>query len=69
MTYYVVYERADDGGLGADSPNLPGVGVVGESLDEARTLIRTANERQLAEVRRQGLPVPEPSGKFVEVAV
>ena len=68
MKYYVVYERGADGGWGAYAPNVPGVGVVGESRDEARDLIRTAIEMQLEELRRQGLPVPEPSGEFVDVA-
>jgi predicted RNase H-like HicB family nuclease len=68
MKYYVVYERGDDGGWGAYAPNVPGVGVVGESQDEARELIRTAIELQLEELRRQGLPVPQPSGEFIDVA-
>jgi predicted RNase H-like HicB family nuclease len=68
MKYYVVYERAHDGGWGAYAPDVPGVGVVGDSQDEARGLIRTAIEMQLEELRRQGLPVPKPSGEFVEVA-
>jgi predicted RNase H-like HicB family nuclease len=68
MKYYVVYERADDGGWGAYAPDVPGVGVVGESRDEARDLIRSAIEMQLEELRRQGLPVPEPAGEFIEVA-
>jgi predicted RNase H-like HicB family nuclease len=69
MKYYVVYERADDGGWGAYPPDIPGVGVVGETLDEARDLVRTAIDLQLEELQRQGLPIPEPSGEFVEVAV
>ncbi len=37
IQYYVVYERAEDGGWGAYVPDLPGVGVVGYSTrDEAR---------------------------------
>ena len=33
--YAVIYERASDGGWGAYVPDLPGLGVVGESLVEA----------------------------------
>ncbi len=68
MKYYVVYEQARDGGWGAYPPDLPGVGVVGETRDQARDLVREAIELHLAALRADGLPVPEPSGEFVEVA-
>lgn len=68
MKYYVVYERADDGGWGAYPPDLPGVGVVADTRDEARESVRKAIEMHLEGLRADGEPIPEPSGEFVEVA-
>ena len=67
MKYYVVYEHGERN-LSAYVPELPSVGVTGDSRDEVRHLIKRAIELQLAGLREDGLPVPEPSGEFVEVA-
>jgi predicted RNase H-like HicB family nuclease len=32
--YIVIYERAKDGGWGAYAPDLPRLGVVGDTLEE-----------------------------------
>jgi len=69
MKYYVVYEQAADGGWGAYPPDLPGVGIVGETREEARQLIREAIAIHLEGLREDGLPIPEPSGEYVEIAV
>jgi predicted RNase H-like HicB family nuclease len=66
MKYYVVYERANDGGWGAYPPDLPGVGIVADTREEARESIRIAIEMQIAGLREDGLPVPEPSGEYGE---
>ena len=68
MRYYVIYEPADDGACGAYPPELPGVGVVGETREEARTLVRRAIEIHLEGLRADGSPIPEPAGEFIEVA-
>ena len=68
MKYYVVYEQAKDGGWGAYPPNLPGVGVVAATRDEARDSVRKAIAMHLRGLREDGLPIPEPSGEFVDVA-
>jgi len=68
MKYYVIYEPADDGGWGAYPPELPGVGVVGETREEARTLVRAAIELHLEGLRAGGSPIPVPAGEFIEVA-
>ena len=60
MSYFVVYEQAPDGGWGAYPPDLPGVGVVAKSQDEARTYVRNAIALHLDGLREDGLPVPEP---------
>ena len=41
MKYVVVYEKSASG-WGAYSPDLPGVGVAGATLDEVKQLIREA---------------------------
>ena len=68
MRYYVVYEQANDGGWGAYPPDLPGVGVVGATRDEARELVRGAIRMHLDGLREDNLPIPQPSGEFVDIA-
>lgn len=60
MKYLVVYEKSDTG-WGAYIPDLPGLGVAGETLDEVRELIREALEFHLEGMRQHGEPIPEPS--------
>ncbi len=61
MKYLVVYERAEDGGWGAYLPDLPGVGIVAPTQDEARESIRIAVEMHVEGMRELKLPLPEPS--------
>ncbi len=44
-----------------------GVGIVADTREEARESVRIAIEMQIAGLREDGLPVPEPSGEYVEV--
>jgi predicted RNase H-like HicB family nuclease len=67
MRYYVVFERAADSGWGAYPPDLPGVGVVADTQAEAKESIKAAIEMHIAGLRSDGLPVPQPSGEFVEI--
>jgi predicted RNase H-like HicB family nuclease len=67
MRYYVVYERADDGGWGAYPPDLPGVGVTAETQADAKVSVKLAIEMHIAALRADGLPVPEPSGEYVDI--
>ncbi len=62
MRYYVIYERADDGGWGAYPPDIPGVGVVANTRAEARDSVRKAIEMHLAGLREDGLPIPSHRG-------
>ncbi|MHB8179090.1 MAG: type II toxin-antitoxin system HicB family antitoxin [Vulcanimicrobiaceae bacterium] len=68
MKYYVIYERADDGGWGAYPPDLPGVGVVADTREAARDSVRKAIALHLKGMRADGEAIPEPSGEFVDVA-
>jgi predicted RNase H-like HicB family nuclease len=60
MKYVVIIEKSKSG-FGAYAPDLPGVGVVGDSPDEVRQLIREAISLHLEGLREDGEPIPEPS--------
>ncbi|MBV8208160.1 MAG: type II toxin-antitoxin system HicB family antitoxin [Acidobacteria bacterium] len=68
MKYAVVYEKSSDG-WGAYVPDLPGVGVVGDSLEEVEGLVREAVELHVQDLREQGHPVPVASATtgYIEV--
>jgi predicted RNase H-like HicB family nuclease len=57
MKYLVVYEKSDTG-WGAYAPDLPGLGVAGETLGEVKDLIREAIEFHLEGMRQNGDPIP-----------
>lgn len=59
LTYLVVIERGDSS-FGASCPDLPGVIAVGESYEEALTLIREAVAFHVAGLVMEGMAVPEP---------
>lgn len=67
--YLVIYEQAADGGWGAYAPDLPGLGVVGDTLEEAESLIREGISIHLAGLVEDGLPIPEPTTRAERVAV
>jgi predicted RNase H-like HicB family nuclease len=58
-SYAVVIERADDGGYGAWSPDLPGVVALGDTEAEALEEMRRAIEFHLEGLRADGLPIPQ----------
>jgi predicted RNase H-like HicB family nuclease len=58
--YLVVIEHEGDG-WGAYCPDLPGVGVVGDSQDEVEGLIREAIRFHLDGLRQAGEPIPAPT--------
>lgn len=61
MSGYVVIIERSGTGFGAYAPELPGVGVVGDTLEEVERLAREAVELHLASLREHGEPIPEPS--------
>jgi predicted RNase H-like HicB family nuclease len=61
MTYYAVFERADDGSVQAYVPDLPGCTSGGPTLAEARANIREALALWIAAARERGIPIPPPS--------
>jgi predicted RNase H-like HicB family nuclease len=55
--YVVVLEQAE-ASWGAYCPDVPGVGVVADTREEAEQLIREALELHVTELRAHGEPVP-----------
>jgi predicted RNase H-like HicB family nuclease len=67
--YTVIYERAEDGGWGAYAPDLSGLGVTGDTFEEAESLIREGISLHIHGLIEDGLPVPEPTTLAARVAV
>ena len=67
--YLVIFERAADGGWGAYAPDLPGLGVVGDTREEADQLIREGIKLHIAGLREDGLPIPEPTTTAERISV
>ena len=69
MTRYMVVIERGDSSWGAQVPDLPGCVAAAETRDEVVRLIREAIGLHIADLRRQGLPVPRPlsEGEFVDV--
>lgn len=66
--YVVIYEQAATG-WGAYCPDLPGLGVAGDTRAEVEQLIREGTELHLASLREHGEPVPAPTSAAGIVAV
>jgi predicted RNase H-like HicB family nuclease len=74
--YTVLFEPAEEGGYVATCPALPGLVTEGDTLDEAREMVRDAIRGYLESLHRDGLPIPEdirlsedPVKEEVEVAL
>jgi len=68
MTYLVVYEKSSNGS-GAYAPDLPGLGVAGQSLEETKQLIREAIEFHLDGMRQHGETIPVPCSETEYITV
>jgi predicted RNase H-like HicB family nuclease len=58
--YLVVIEHERDA-RGAYCPDLPGVGVVGDSREEVEELAREAISLHVEGLRKAGEPIPKPT--------
>lgn len=65
--YAVVIERADDGGFGAWSPDLPGCVALGDTPEEAATEMREAIRDHVQLLQERGEPVPAPTAVRVDL--
>jgi predicted RNase H-like HicB family nuclease len=62
--YLVVYEKGVKN-WSSFSPDIPGCGSVGDSLEETRANMRDAMELYLAETAKAGEPIPEATATSV----
>jgi predicted RNase H-like HicB family nuclease len=60
-TYAIIIERADDGGYGAWSPDLPGCVALGDTESEALSEMKDAIRLHLEVMRERQEAVPTPS--------
>lgn len=65
--YAIVVERAEDGGYGAWSPEIPGCVALGDTSDEAVAEMRTAIKLHLELLRERGEPIPAPTAVRVDL--
>jgi predicted RNase H-like HicB family nuclease len=61
MSEYLVVIEHDGDSWGAYYPDIPGLGVVGDSRDEVERLIREAISFHLDGLRQAGEPIPPPT--------
>ena len=61
MNEYLVVIEQEGSSWGAYCPDLPGLGVVGESREDVERLIRDAISFHVEGLRAAGEPIPEPS--------
>jgi antitoxin HicB len=59
--YTVLFEPAEEGGFVATCPALPGLVTEGETLEEAREMVKDAIRGYLESLAMDGLPAPRTS--------
>lgn len=57
--YTVLFEPAEEGGYVVSCPALPGLVTEGDTLDEAREMVRDAIRAYLESLKKDGLPAPK----------
>ena len=65
--YAIVIERAEDGGFGAWSPELPGCVALGDTREECVAEMRLAIAFHLDGLREAGEPIPEQTAVDVDL--
>jgi predicted RNase H-like HicB family nuclease len=68
MEYLVVFEQSADG-WGAYAPDLPGLGVVGDTLEEVQQLIKQGIPLHLQALKEHGDSIPKPTAKSDYIVV
>ncbi len=66
--YAVVFEKTSTG-WSASAPDLPGLGVGGETFEETEQLICEGIEFHLEGLRESGDQVPEPEARVLTLAI
>jgi predicted RNase H-like HicB family nuclease len=69
MKYVIVIERAGDN-YSAYSPDVPGCGATGDTIEEVTREIHGALQFHIEGLKQEGLPIPLPTSviDFIEVA-
>jgi antitoxin HicB len=57
--YTVLFEPAEEGGFVATCPALPGLVTEGDTLEEAREMVKDAICSYLESLAKDGLPLPD----------
>ena len=57
--YTVLFEPAEEGGFVATCPALPGLVTEGDTLDEARAMVKDAIEGYLKSLHKDGITPPD----------
>jgi len=66
--YAAVFEKTSNG-WSAYAPDLPGLGVAAASFEETEQLLREGIELHLEGMLEDGLPIPEPSTRVMQLAI
>jgi predicted RNase H-like HicB family nuclease len=61
LGYTVIYEHESEGNWGAYVPDLPGLGVGGETKEVVEKLIQEGIVLHIRGLKEDGLPVPAPT--------
>ena len=76
LDYTVLFEPAEEGGYVVTCPALPGLVTEGDTLDEARRMVKDAIRAYLESLRKDGQPIPpdvnisqEPVKEKIKVAL
>jgi antitoxin HicB len=64
-SYTVVFEPAEEGGLVVTVPALPGLVTEGDSLEEAREMVKDAIRGYLESLQKHGEEIPLEHGEPV----
>jgi predicted RNase H-like HicB family nuclease len=69
MKEYVVVMEQTSNGWSAYVPDLPGLGAAAATVEETEQLIREGIEFHLEGMREDGLNIPEPSTRVLQMAI
>jgi len=69
MTRYAVVFEKTFTGWNAYVPDLPGLGIAADTIEEAEALIREGIEFHIEGLREDGLPIPEPVARVKQIAI
>ena len=68
MRYVVVFEKTSTG-YSVYSPDIPGCVSTGANIDQAERNMREAILFHFEGLKKDGLPIPEPISRFMELDI